>query len=78
MADDLRTRIAAVMRAEVAANGLDSPVEDWIPFLTDAVIREIGLRREIRYTPPVPRMPRLPTGYRYVTEWETDDKPEHD
>lgn len=40
---DLRTRIAAAMRAEVETNGLDSPVEDWIPFLADAVIAELDL-----------------------------------
>lgn len=67
MTDDLRSRIAAVLVRDAFGMTTQSAALRQ----ADAVIRELGLRRERRYTPPVPRMPRLPTGYRYATEWET-------
>ena len=65
MSDDLRTRIAAVIRREVPCH---PPAADRI---ADAVIRELGLQREDDDEIP----PFWPTQgqYRYITDWITDE-----
>ena len=88
MTDDLRTRIAAVLRsalleinyssAEKSADG-----EQWVFIdgtvmpddLADAVIRELNLTPETSYGTTYPNVPiRDVTYVRYVTEWKADDE----
>ena len=59
--DDLRTRIATVIRREVPCH---PPAADRI---ADAVIRELKLEPEYRFFPNDPPLAR------YVTEWEKAD-----
>ena len=81
MSDNLRTRIAAVLRdrllneIEGAVNGVDNiyVVGDWVGDstihltpLADAVIEALRLTRVTRsQNPPI---------HRYVTSWETTDE----
>ena len=71
--DDLRTRIAAVLRGVM--------VDDWYDYsevldVADAVIRKLGLRRD----PIDPFVNQLLFGdansrkHRYVTDWEITDE----
>ena len=66
MSDDLRTRIAAVLaEAQETHNGISDLA------LADAVIRELGLRRELRYPNRLPHYTFMPPQRtRYVTGWE--------
>ena len=70
--DDLRTRIAAVIRREVPCH---PPGADRI---ADVLIRELGLTQERRH--PVANEAgmrvgtwTMPTESRYVTEWVADE-----
>lgn len=64
--DDLRTRIAAVIRREVPCH---PPAADRIAAV---VIRELGLRRASR--PNDYQHVNYPPGDRYITDWLTDDE----
>lgn len=81
MTDDLRTRISAIAGEHRFADHQtafgDKCVCGWTSqgiahsdHLADAVIRELGLREELRYPGRFSFMP--PQRRRYVTEWETE------
>ena len=74
MSDNLRDRIAAVLDESLhRQKGIDRPdrFKDWIDNreLADAVIRELGLRREDDYDKFLGKI----MGHRYITEWMADD-----
>ena len=66
---DLRTRIAAAIRAVDDMRVCKLSDAD-IKFIVEAVIRELGLRREVDDRASF-RME--PSRARYVTEWNTDE-----
>jgi hypothetical protein len=68
MSDGLRTRIAAVV-ADVM-NGTPDKPERWDFLLADAIINELGLRKE---TLNREMWAAAPNVRRYITEWETDE-----
>ena len=75
---ELRDRIAAVLASvEVVLDGGDNLNETSTFLLADAVIRELGLRREGNKSRTVTNESgatyRVEGGHRYVTEWTTDD-----
>lgn len=65
---DLRTRIAAVLNANLPVMEFLRPGDT--EYAADAVIRELGLRREVDDRASF-RME--PSRARYVTEWNTDE-----
>ena len=83
---DLRDRIAAILHAHTLAENdpvfwrccctaySDSFKDDYIAHdahVADAVIRELGLRRELRYPNRLPHYTFMPPQRtRYVTGWE--------
>ena len=68
MSDTLRTRIAAVLNANLPVMEFLRPGDT--EYAADAVIRELGLRREVDDRASF-RME--PSRARYVTEWNTDE-----
>ena len=71
---ELRDRIAAVLYRNLRRQqGIDRPDRflDWIDTseLADAVIRELGLKREENNMPTTDEWYR----FRWVTEWEPDE-----
>ena len=73
MMADLRTRIAKVLSD---ADGMpwdmwSKPAQDGYLLRADAVIRELGLHREIEVTWDNNRSRE--TGHRYVTDWKADE-----
>jgi len=76
--DDLRTRIAAALeRADKEPQPFDQGPVGY-EYLADAVLAELGLRRELWVTedPVIVRRSwgKPPVHRRYVTEWEYDDE----
>lgn len=70
MAEDLRTRIAyAIAQADGDLPGMEP--DSWDYVLADAVIRELGLKREELGGFRVPGYGHR--GHRYVTEWTADE-----
>ena len=62
MSDSLRIRIADALRTMTGDLTYEA--------MADAVIRELGLRREDDYDKFLGKI----MGHRYVTEWETNDE----
>jgi len=80
MTDDLRTRIAAVLLGDHCVQGMTAPCDDCRAHAirqADAVIRELGLRREGHPSETITNEQGATFyregGHRYVTEWEIDD-----
>ena len=73
MSDDLRTRIAAVIYADV----IPTPPESVVEQAADAVIRELELTKQYLVDGIIsdgePRPWELPCETRYATEWERFD-----
>jgi hypothetical protein len=71
---DLRTRIAAALKAQAEFRGIYKIADFDFPFLADAVIRELGLREESRGPVTAYRAGQYrdnQTLRRYVTQWTT-------
>jgi len=66
---DLRTRIAAALKAQAEFRGIYKIADFDFPFLAEAVIRELGMRRE---ADPKAQFHMEPPRWRYVTDWTAD------
>jgi hypothetical protein len=76
--EDLRTRIGEVLRVGLQGSHEDGFDTEEVLALADAVVRELGLRREVlpsgAVTDPVHGVTWFRQGgFRWVTEWVSDE-----